>query len=263
MSGSIGRFLTRDPLGPGADDSLYSYVGSSPASFTDPVGLSRVGASERDAYIPFANVPQAPAPYGLLVMAFIDSWLGVDWDNTETQQWMLRMRDHGSFSIEMGVVFDGDVTATEWRPTGRTRNRMKIQKGERVFEHWEEEWARWVFHLTIYGIRTTVTVMNRHALRGRQAWVYGEYLRGGKVPKHLVKEIEVKSVRREFEWRPREEFLHSVPDLWAEPTIPDIPEPRPDAWRGLRLGVTLCGLVGDTCTGQRRSSRHTSIGGRR
>ena len=54
-SPTLGRFLSRDPLGPLPDLNLYRYVGNNPATWLDPWGLDK---QRHDA--PEPNTPPAP-----------------------------------------------------------------------------------------------------------------------------------------------------------------------------------------------------------
>ena len=73
--------------------------------------------------------------------------------------------------------------------TGVTRNHHSEYSGGREYHVWEEQWRLRVIRMTMVTVRTDVSFDGDSAgYRGRQDWVYDEFVRGSRATTH-AKEV--------------------------------------------------------------------------
>jgi RHS repeat-associated protein len=178
---ATGRFLQRDPME--APGNLYQYVRSRPTRFVDPSGCIDIDPPDlqtRAGRAPPALAPAARLPDAFIALAYMDQWLDDGWlAGTDGATWMTRLRDGGT------AIHGQTFVWRFWKkiPTGAARNEtLTLLADDCVLYEWEAEYkAYYHVYLVEFDVFTGGGA-ERHGLRGRQQYIYGEFTRGHRSP---------------------------------------------------------------------------------
>ncbi len=159
-----GKFIQRDPLGYSAGANLTEYGLSAPQTVTDPLGLSPEPLA--DLQIRMSNpVFVSPTPLdrlsnALVSQAVLDEWISTGWrDGRLPTTWLQRYRDPILMArLKFRVEIEVDCGAYGMVPPA--------DAGECKC------------YVSVWGTFYWRANFDRNALRGRQDFVYGEFLRG-------------------------------------------------------------------------------------
>ena len=234
---STGRFLQRDPLGEAAGLGAYEYSLTSPATLSDPLGLTPSSTPDVASHVRVAQErsPASRMPDTFVGQGLLDQWFDLSWFAGLTgPTWLMRYRD----SRETRSVKKNPHNFGKWVEVKSERLNVSRQV---VIEYLDRTVTK---HYALYRVTYqreveftidgTYQILDRGEFRARQFYVYDEMLRGSRRGKihgrnQIALEQRVSLVWRlektDVRYRPKPE-----PKLPKLPELPEIQIPDPDSF---------------------------------